>query len=194
MHRGARRASRSRWSTPPSSATATRSSTPGTLVLVISQSGETADTLAAMREAQQQGRARRSASCNVVGSTIARESRRRRLHPRRPGDRRRLHQGLHLPGGGARHARPCCSAACATMSREDRAAASSRELRRIPEQDRARSWSQRRRDPGDRRGLRAPQQLPLPRPRRTTSRWRSRARSSSRRSPTSTPRATRRPR
>jgi glucosamine--fructose-6-phosphate aminotransferase (isomerizing) len=46
---------------------------PGTLVLAISQSGETADTLWAMREAKQQG-----ATClgivNAVGSTIARET------------------------------------------------------------------------------------------------------------------------
>jgi glucosamine--fructose-6-phosphate aminotransferase (isomerizing) len=46
---------------------------PGTLVLVISQSGETADTLAAMREAQRKG-ARALGICNVVGSTIAREA------------------------------------------------------------------------------------------------------------------------
>jgi glucosamine--fructose-6-phosphate aminotransferase (isomerizing) len=45
----------------------------GTLVLVISQSGETADTLAAMREAQRKG-ARALGIVNVVGSTIARES------------------------------------------------------------------------------------------------------------------------
>jgi glucosamine--fructose-6-phosphate aminotransferase (isomerizing) len=45
----------------------------GTLVLVISQSGETADTLAAMREAQRKG-ARSLGIVNVVGSTIARES------------------------------------------------------------------------------------------------------------------------
>ncbi|HPA19557.1 MAG TPA: glutamine--fructose-6-phosphate transaminase (isomerizing) [Verrucomicrobiae bacterium] len=44
-----------------------------TLVLVVSQSGETADTLAAMREAQRKG-LRALAICNVVGSTIARES------------------------------------------------------------------------------------------------------------------------
>jgi glutamine---fructose-6-phosphate transaminase (isomerizing) len=42
-------------------------------VLVISQSGETADTLAAMREAQRKG-ARALGIVNVVGSTIARES------------------------------------------------------------------------------------------------------------------------
>jgi glucosamine--fructose-6-phosphate aminotransferase (isomerizing) len=46
---------------------------PGTLVLVISQSGETADTLAAMREAQRKG-SRALGIVNVVGSTIARES------------------------------------------------------------------------------------------------------------------------
>ena len=45
----------------------------GTCVLVISQSGETADTLAAMREAQRKG-ARALGIVNVVGSTIARES------------------------------------------------------------------------------------------------------------------------
>src|SRR5438093_4317864 len=45
----------------------------GTVVLVISQSGETADTLAAMREAQRKG-ARTLGVVNVVGSTIARES------------------------------------------------------------------------------------------------------------------------
>lgn len=43
------------------------------LVIVISQSGETADTLAAMREAQAKG-ARVRAFTNMVGSTIARES------------------------------------------------------------------------------------------------------------------------
>ena len=45
----------------------------GTLVLVISQSGETIDTLAAMREARRKG-ARSLGIVNVVGSTIARES------------------------------------------------------------------------------------------------------------------------
>ena len=44
-----------------------------TLCIVISQSGETADTLAAMREAQGRG-ARVIGIVNVVGSTIARES------------------------------------------------------------------------------------------------------------------------
>jgi glucosamine--fructose-6-phosphate aminotransferase (isomerizing) len=44
-----------------------------TLLILISQSGETADTLAAMREGRRQG-ARVLAICNVVGSTLAREA------------------------------------------------------------------------------------------------------------------------
>ena len=44
-----------------------------TVVTVISQSGETADTLAAVREAKRKG-AKVLGICNVVGSTIARET------------------------------------------------------------------------------------------------------------------------
>jgi len=44
-----------------------------TLVVVVSQSGETADTLAALREAKKQG-ARVAAITNVVGSSVAREA------------------------------------------------------------------------------------------------------------------------
>jgi len=46
---------------------------PGTMIIAISQSGETADTLAAVREAQNKG-AKVAGICNVVGSTIARET------------------------------------------------------------------------------------------------------------------------
>lgn len=46
---------------------------PGTLVVVISQSGETADTLAALREAVKR-KAKVLAVCNVVGSSISREA------------------------------------------------------------------------------------------------------------------------
>jgi glucosamine--fructose-6-phosphate aminotransferase (isomerizing) len=46
---------------------------PKTLTIVISQSGETADTLAAQREARQKG-SRTLAICNVVGSMITREA------------------------------------------------------------------------------------------------------------------------
>ena len=44
-----------------------------TLVLAITQSGETLDTLAGLREAKRRGHTVLSI-CNVVGSTIARES------------------------------------------------------------------------------------------------------------------------
>jgi glucosamine--fructose-6-phosphate aminotransferase (isomerizing) len=46
---------------------------PGTVVMAISQSGETADTLAAVREAKRSG-APVIGICNVVGSSIARET------------------------------------------------------------------------------------------------------------------------
>src|SRR5690242_7957406 len=46
---------------------------PNTLTVVISQSGETADTLAAQREAKQKG-SKTLAICNVVGSMITREA------------------------------------------------------------------------------------------------------------------------
>src|SRR5213075_803812 len=44
-----------------------------TLAIVITQSGETADTLAALREARKKG-ARSIAICNVVGSMATREA------------------------------------------------------------------------------------------------------------------------
>lgn len=46
---------------------------PGTLVIVVSQSGETADTLAALREAKRQG-ARVVAVTNVLDSSVARDA------------------------------------------------------------------------------------------------------------------------
>lgn len=46
---------------------------PDDLLVAISQSGETADTLAAVREGVQKG-ALVAGLCNVVGSTIAREA------------------------------------------------------------------------------------------------------------------------
>src|SRR5438552_3333064 len=47
--------------------------TPETLTVVISQSGETADTLASQREAKQKG-SKTLAICNVVGSMVTREA------------------------------------------------------------------------------------------------------------------------
>src|SRR5262249_11122229 len=46
---------------------------PSTIVLALTQSGETADTLAALRESKRKGHPT-LALCNVVGSTIAREA------------------------------------------------------------------------------------------------------------------------
>jgi glutamine---fructose-6-phosphate transaminase (isomerizing) len=70
---------------------------PGDLVIAISQSGETADTLAAVREARARG-ARVLAISNVVGSAIVR-GRCGVVHPRGAGDRRGVDQGLHVPAG-----------------------------------------------------------------------------------------------
>ena len=67
------RACRSRSTTARSTATAIRSSSTNTLAIVITQSGETADTLAALREAKKKG-ARSIAICNVVGSMATREA------------------------------------------------------------------------------------------------------------------------
>ncbi len=87
-----------------------------TLVVAISQSGETADTLEAVKHAKDQ-KARVLAVCNTNGAQIPPRGRRRPLHAGRSGDRRGLHQGLprpgdrELPGGagvgaGARHEVP----------------------------------------------------------------------------------------
>ena len=98
--RAARAACRSRSTTDPSTATATRSSRQHRCAVVITQSGETADTLAALREAKQAGRAS-IAICNVVGSMATRETDGHDLHARRAGDRRGVDQGVHVAAGGA---------------------------------------------------------------------------------------------
>jgi hypothetical protein len=85
------------------------------LAIVITQSGETADTLAALREAKRKG-AHSIAICNVVGSMATREAEGHRLYACRPGNRRGVHEGVHvaarrlaapraLHGAGSRHAR-----------------------------------------------------------------------------------------
>jgi len=52
---------------------------PATLVVVVSQSGETADTLAALRHAKSLGQKRTAAICNVATSAMVRETRLRFL-------------------------------------------------------------------------------------------------------------------
>ena len=69
------------------------------------QSGETADTLAALREAKRKG-ARSVAMCNVVGSMATREADGTIYTHAGPGDRRGLHQGLHVAARGAVPPRP----------------------------------------------------------------------------------------
>ena len=74
---------------------------PDDLVIIISQSGETSDTLAALHLAKSRG-VPVLAVVNVVGSSIARADL-RPLHLRRPGDRRGVHQSLY---GAALHPLP----------------------------------------------------------------------------------------
>ena len=76
------------------------------LAIFISQSGETADTLAALRYAKSQGMHTLSV-VNVPTSTIARESETVLPTLAGPGDRRCLDQGLHLPADGAGGACGC---------------------------------------------------------------------------------------
>ena len=73
---------------------------PGNLAMFVSQSGETADTLATLRYAKEQKQHVLSI-VNVPTSTIARESDVVMPTLGRAGDRRRLDQGVHLPACGA---------------------------------------------------------------------------------------------
>ena len=76
----------------------------GGLSIVVSQSGETADTLASLRYAKAQGQ-KIAAVVNVRDIDHRARGRLRAADARRAGDRRRLDQGLHLPARGARLAR-----------------------------------------------------------------------------------------
>ncbi len=72
---------------------------PGDLVIGISQSGETADTLAAMRLARERG-ATVLAVTNTAWLAGHARGRRRALHARGPGDWRRRDQDVRLSSGG----------------------------------------------------------------------------------------------
>jgi glucosamine--fructose-6-phosphate aminotransferase (isomerizing) len=65
---------RARSKSPASTATATRCPTRQTLVVTISQSGETADTLAALQHAKSLGMLRTLCICNVPESSLVREN------------------------------------------------------------------------------------------------------------------------
>ena len=71
-----------------------------TLAIVITQSGETADTLAALREAKKKGAPQHRDLQRRRQHGDARD-RRHRLHARRAGDRRRVDQGVHVAAGRA---------------------------------------------------------------------------------------------
>ena len=77
---------------------------PRELVIGITQSGETADTLAAMRLARERG-AKVLAVTNVVGSQATRDARRRALHARGPRGVGRRDEDVRLPGRRDVHAR-----------------------------------------------------------------------------------------
>ena len=67
------------------------------LVIGITQSGETADTLAAMRLARERG-AKVLALTNIMGSQATRDSDAVLFTRAGPRDRRRRDQDVHLPG------------------------------------------------------------------------------------------------
>jgi glutamine---fructose-6-phosphate transaminase (isomerizing) len=90
------------------------------LMIVVSQSGETADTLASLRYAKEQGQQQVLSVVNVPTSTIARESDAVALTLAGSRDRRRLHEGLHLPADRARLPRHRAGRARGVLMREAR--------------------------------------------------------------------------
>ena len=97
----------------------------GGLALFVSQSGETADTLAALRDAKAAGQTHR------LDRQCPRKLDRARIRNRladlcRPGDRRRLDQGVHLPAFGAGVARHRGGARARPASTRPRRSASAR--------------------------------------------------------------------
>lgn len=78
---------------------------PEDMVLVISQSGETADTLAGLRIAREKG-VKVAGLCNVVGSSIAREADAVIYTQAGPRNQRGIHQGHVQPDGAAHPAGP----------------------------------------------------------------------------------------
>ncbi len=130
-----------------------------TLVFAITQSGETADTLAALREMKRKG-CPTLGICNVVGSTIAQESD-GGFYLCRTGDRRGFDQSLHFAMHAAGDAGPLFRPP-PPHELLDRHA-DDRPIARAPREGRAVAAMQRAR-PGNRRQVRPLQQFPLSRP------------------------------
>ena len=108
-------------STPPSSATATRSLDERTLAIAVSQSGETADTIAAQRVAREGG-ALTLAICNQMGIAAHARGRRHALHPQRPRDLRRGDEDVHVAGASRSRCSRCTSPSCAGTLEPERIA------------------------------------------------------------------------
>ncbi len=93
---------------------------PGDLVIGITQSGETLDTLAAMRLARERG-ATVLAVTNIMGSQATRDADGVLFTRAGPRDRRRRHQDVRRPGRGrctcSRCGWPSCAARCAAERR-----------------------------------------------------------------------------
>ena len=96
-----------------------------TLVVSISQSGETMDTLMAVKYARERG-AKHALDLQHAGRDDPARVGRRALHARRPRGRRRVDQGVRRPDHRALPARPAPRRACAARStrRRGRRAAS----------------------------------------------------------------------
>ncbi len=161
---------------------------PTTLVIAMSQSGETADTIEAVRIAQASGMRRPG---HLQRPRFASDAARRRhaLHARRPRDRRRGDQDLRLAG----HRNDALRAVSRQASRDRRRAAPARDRRRheAAAGGRRRRAQHVRRDSQGRARAAQGAERAFHRALRQLSRPRSRARSNSKRSRTSTPRAIR---
>ena len=96
--------------------------TRNTLVVAISQSGETADTLMAIRHAREQ-KAQGAGDLQHQRLDDPARVRRGDLHPRRPGDRGRLDQGLHRPSWSPATCSGSTSRRCAARKFGDEIAA-----------------------------------------------------------------------
>ena len=105
---------------------------PRAIGLLITQSGETADTLAAQRRARRQRQQNPRHLQRRRSHAITREAQGTLYHPRRPRDRRRLHQGLHSPSSPRSSSSPSTSRRFAAPSPTKNPSTSSTELSKLP--------------------------------------------------------------
>ena len=131
----------------PSSATRRRRSIPGALVIAVTQSGETADTIAPTRWAREQG-CPIVAVTNTMGSAITREADAVMFLQAGPGDRGRGVEDVRHPGHDADRARRGDREGARDAWTRRRSSSSGRALRALPDAA-ARTLDG---EPGDRRG------------------------------------------